>query len=62
MAKNEERAAPAQSLSTLEGRILAQGKAMLARFVTAGRADHRRYQRARRIYALDDDELDAGQR
>lgn len=62
MAKHEAHAIPAQPLSSLEGRILSQGKTLLTRFAAAGRPDHRRYQRARRIYALDDDELDAGKR
>lgn len=52
---------PQQKLTEAEAMILAEGETLLRRFITGSRADHRRYQRARRIYALDDSERDAGQ-
>lgn len=52
---------PEQKLTEAEALILAQGRTLLTRFITASREDHRRYRRARRIYALDDGERDAGQ-
>ena len=49
-----------QNLTPAQQRILSAGLGLLRSFAQAGPADHRRYRRARRIYALDDDQQDAG--